>query len=270
MCNLSGKTGNAIGFESVSASTLSFQFRLPVLSSPAITWPCHSAYWYRVVRSHDLLQRRRMERRKSEDQTMPSIAPWQHWKCMLDNSRYPANLSDFEDQWRYEGWFTKNIEKDARTETIEFENSFREKAPHHLEAWFEVVFWKLYSNKHASEQAKVIIDTLKLRGISAQDLWTVCCRFIDDPSEQRFSLFQRLLVSDRHIAVCATFPAFIAPDRFPMLDTHIAKWVWKNHEEHNMFAQDDGRLLLPTDFDPVKNKPLTISDFPFYEGWIRW
>jgi hypothetical protein len=55
-----------------------------------------------------------------------------------------------------------------------------------------------------------------------------------------------------------------------MIDTHIAKRVLKSYEEHNMFAQDDGRLLLSTHFDPVENKPLMIFDFPFYEGWIQW
>jgi hypothetical protein len=82
-------------------------------------------------------------------------------------------------------------------------------AYHYLEAWFEVVFW-MYSKNPTLELAKVIIDTLKGRGVSAEDLWEVCCGFIDDPGERRFSLFQRLLVSGRHIAVCATFPAFIA------------------------------------------------------------
>jgi hypothetical protein len=207
-----------------------------------------------------------MENRQSGDQTTLPVAPWQHWKCILDGYRHPINLSDLEGQWRLLG----NLKKGDRTETIEFENSFREQAPHHLEPWFEVVFWRLYGDKQASERAKVIIDTLKRRGILAQDLWGACCQFIDNPGERRFKAFQKLIVAGRHIDVAVSFPAFIAPDRFPMVDGQIAKWVRKNHEAHNMFAQDTGRLLPPTYFDLAKDLSLTIFDYPFYEQWIPW
>jgi hypothetical protein len=206
-------------------------------------------------------------RSSPEDQTMPSTAPWQCWKSLLDSYRYPANLSDFEDHLRFGGWFVRNIEKGDRTETIEFENLFREQAPHHLEAWFEVVVW-MYSNKQTVGLAQVIIDTLKCKGTSAQDPWGECCQFTEDPNARRLKAFQRSLgVFGRHIGECSTFPAFIAPDRFPIVDRHITRWVSKYHEEHNMFAQHDVRLFPPTHFE---NKPLTISDFPFYEWWIQW
>ena len=189
------------------------------------------------------------------------------WPNALALYRYPADLTKFVDRAHYSGWFTRNIEVGDRAQTIQFEDSFRQNAPHNLEAWFEVVFWKLYSSH--PHVAKLIIDRIKRDGISANDLWAACCNFINDPSASRFKTFQKLLVSSPNIAVCATFPAFIAPDQFPMADSQIAKWVLANHEEHSQPHVGTIALQPPQPFDPKKGQ-LKMSHYPFFECWTLW
>jgi hypothetical protein len=201
---------------------------------------------------------------------MSSTSPWQHWRFTLENYRYPVNLSEYTDRQANKGWFGKTLKTGNRAETIQFETTFKARAPHDIAAWYEVVFWKCYGNKQSIEFAKVMIDTFRRKGVSAPDLWEACSEFIDEPSERCFRAIQRLFVFGRHLEECATFPAFIAPDRFPMVDRHIASWVSKHHEEQNMLDHDEMILVQPMHFDPTKHRALTIADYELYEQWIRW
>jgi hypothetical protein len=74
------------------------------------------------------------------------------------------------------------------------------------------------------------------------------------------------------IAVCATFPAFIAPDQFPMVDRQIAKWVVNNAVSQNRgshCSQCGVFLHPPRPFDQRKDV-LKLSHYPFIESWIAW
>ena len=198
----------------------------------------------------------------------PSIRKWQH---ALDEYRYPVDLTTFADRQQHCGWFARNIDVGNRAQTIEFETFFRQNAPDHLEAWLEVVFWKLYSSH--PHIAKVVIETVKRNGVSAGELWSKCYDFTEHPSRSQFALFQELLVTTPTIAVCATFPAFIAPDRFPMVDSQIAKWVMNNHEKHNRSSNDGVDLKPPKTFITKKGKAdilLNLSQYQFVESWTLW
>jgi ribosomal protein L40E len=119
----------------------------------------------------------------------PSICKWQH---ALDEYRYPVNLTTFADRQEYSGWFTRNIEIGDRAQTIKFETLFRQNAPEHLEAWFEVVFWKLYKvavPALSSYRAKIVIDSVRRRGVSAGELWSRCSEFTECPSIAKFEAF---------------------------------------------------------------------------------
>lgn len=199
--------------------------------------------------------------------TAAQESPILQWQNALARYRYPANLTEFTDRQQYAGWFTRNIDTGDRDQTIQFEDFFRQNAPHHLEAWFEVVFWKLFSSHRA--KTGDIIKRVEANGVSASDLWTTCCEFTADPSRQRFQAFQELLVASGNIAVCATFPAFIAPDQFPMVDRQIAKWVLENHERHNQSSRGCPVLRPPQSFDPKKGA-LAIRHYAFMESWTLW
>ena len=194
-------------------------------------------------------------------------SPVLQWQNALAQYGYPANLTEFVDRQQYAGWFKTNIDTGDRDQTIQFEHSFRQNAPLHLEAWFEVVFWKLFSSHWA--KTGDIIKRVQTNGVSANDLWTACCKFTAGPSRQRFQEFQSLLVSSDNIAVCATFPAFIAPDQFPMVDRLIAKWVLDNYERHNQSSQGCPVLRPPQSFDPKKGA-LAIRHYAFMESWTLW
>ena len=66
------------------------------------------------------------------------------WKETLQAYKYPVNLADFVDAGKYPGFFECNISGDLDS-TRAFQDRFREKAPYHLGAWYEVMYWKLYS-----------------------------------------------------------------------------------------------------------------------------
>lgn len=67
------------------------------------------------------------------------------WQKALDKYEYPVRLDGFEDRQIYPGWFKCDTDNGDRSSTMKFEERFRKLAPHHLEAWYEVVFWKMYS-----------------------------------------------------------------------------------------------------------------------------
>ena len=72
------------------------------------------------------------------------------WHDALDSYRYPVDLREFSGRDRFPGWFGLNLEKGDRSETIQFENRFRKYAASHLEPWYEVVFWKMYSQGYGA------------------------------------------------------------------------------------------------------------------------
>jgi len=199
---------------------------------------------------------------------MNGLGQWHQWQCVLASYSYPVDLTRFAEQQAYEGWFKTNISKGDREQTIQFENSFREAAPNYLGAWFEVIFWKLYSNKKILGTAYNIINAIKQKGVSANDLWERCCRYINAPSTSNFKDFQQLVVASRNIAVCATFPAFISPERFPMIDTQVAKWVSSHYEEQNRGASNKVKLQPPK--PGYAGEVLSMSHYPFLESWTSW
>jgi hypothetical protein len=203
----------------------------------------------------------------------PSICKWQH---ALDEYRYPVNLTTFADRQEYSGWFTRNIEIGDRAQTIKFETLFRQNAPEHLEAWFEVVFWKPYKvavPALSSYRAKIVIDSVRRRGVSAGELWSRCSEFTECPSIAKFEAFQELLSRAPSIALCATFPAFVAPEAFPMVDRQIAKWALTNYMGHGISSRARAGLEAPKQFiskDGRSDIWLTLSQYPFIESWTAW
>jgi len=72
------------------------------------------------------------------------------WHVALDSYRYSVNLRKFPTRDGFPGWFDRELEKGDRSETIQFENRFRKYAASHLEPWYEVVFWKMYSQGYGA------------------------------------------------------------------------------------------------------------------------
>ena len=54
-------------------------------------------------------------------------------------------MTKFRDAQKHHGWFDLRLDPGNRLQTMSFEAHFRAKALDNLEAWGEVVFWKLFS-----------------------------------------------------------------------------------------------------------------------------
>jgi len=193
------------------------------------------------------------------------------WHDALAGYRYPVDLRKFSDRSSFEGWFDQNLVAGDLSETTRFENRFRESAGSHLEPWYEVVFWKMYSQGNARDsQTKRTMKLFRDNNTSAQRLWERCSEFTQSESEGSFRQFQDLLIKGDSIAVAFTFVAFSTPSRFPMVDTRTARYV----------ASDPSRLDFPSarNIDKTLNKfrtsrrstYLTLSDWDFISGWVDW
>ncbi|MCY4653128.1 MAG: hypothetical protein OXC95_08190 [Dehalococcoidia bacterium] len=126
-----------------------------------------------------------------------------------ESSKLPLDLSKFIDASKYPGWFECRIDNGALSETRAFEDRFRELAPHHLEAWYEVVFWKMYSQSvWSNSTTQTAIANVEKAGVSANDLWTLCHEYMANLDKRAFRDFRNKLFSSG-IATVATFPAFI-------------------------------------------------------------
>jgi hypothetical protein len=192
------------------------------------------------------------------------------WLRALSEYQYQVDLRKYAFGKDYPDWFNTTLATGNREETILFENRFRERAGRSLEAWYEVVFWKVFSNglaRNATTQR--VINRLSRATAKPVDLERACFEFIAQPSRKSFeNLKSRLNQASSGIALAATFPAFLAPDRFPMVDTRVARWVRSNFQFHNS-ADYLGPQLIPPQSDPDVGT-LKMKDFDFYMTWIHW
>lgn len=185
----------------------------------------------------------------------------QTWERALDEYQYPVRLGEFKDHDMYPGWFKCDTSNGDRTRTIEFEERFRRLAPDHLEVWYEAVFWKLYTTKQFRQKTtQDVILRLTDDRDAAKRLWETCSNYMDAPSPERrkFEKFRQNLFGSG-VAIAATFPAFMRPEQFPMVDTHIAAWSQTNGIEHG---------LLPTPYGAEKR--VHERHWDFVEAWIKW
>ena len=190
---------------------------------------------------------------------------WKSWNDALDEYYYPVNLAHFKDADKYKGWFNCDIDGDL-TSTQEFEARFRAKAKHNLEAWYEVRYWKIYTvvkkEDKRSKQLKGWIKKIEGSGVTSEKLWKLCHDYMGCPSLPSFRRFRKGLSIGSGIAVAATYPAFICPDEFPMVDTQVAKWAGRNGIEHKY-----------GDLDISKNAPngrIEDKHCSWVQSWIDW
>ena len=194
------------------------------------------------------------------------------WEKALKAYSYPVNLADFADKHKYPGFFEHSVDGGLAS-TREFQNRFRENAPKHLAAWFEVVYWKYYfiPNRMKRDGAtRSIIRNIRQSGVTANELWKSCHAFTESGKFSDFREFRNKVVSPDGTAVIvpATFPAFLDPERFPMVDTHVTNWVRKNGSRHNYKICGGPTLLeamnLSSQYIPLSEK------WEFMVSWIRW
>jgi hypothetical protein len=193
------------------------------------------------------------------------------WQTSLTNYRYPVKLSDFVDVAKFPQWFSFPLSVGNRTETLAFEDHFRSHAATALESWYEVVFWKMFSQRgRANIQTKRFIVTVLEKGHQSSRLAELCANFVQAPTPQSFEAFHSYMgYGPASLAVTATFPAFMDPLMFPMVDRRVAKWVHECHVIHNAADPTGPQLIDPGIFDNNRTN-LRMNDFDFYRSWIEW
>ena len=189
------------------------------------------------------------------------------WQKARDSYRYPVRLADFDFKGHRtdRSWFEYDTGNGDRFRTMEFEDRFRKLAPHHLEAWYEVVFWKLSSQGgRANIHTPTAITNIEKSRLTANDLWDLCGDYMGKPNSRSFKDFRKYLFPSNAVATAATFPAFICPEKFPMVDGQIAKWAKENSHKH-IYKLRHGSVMLPT-----SSSVNSINQFviPWYQ-WCR-
>lgn len=189
------------------------------------------------------------------------------WTQALNAYSYRFDLRRFADAEQYPGWFLCHSDDGSRDDTMKFEDHFREHARQNIEPWLEVVYWKMYILPMARDiLTRHVAERLIESHITANHLWVACTRYLNDPTGQNFDDFRVFLIAGQQIALAATFPAFMCPDRYPMIDNvHVAQWIGHCMEGHNA-VDPAGPQLVPH----VHHGGLNMGDFEFMQAWMKW
>ena len=190
------------------------------------------------------------------------------WLDALCRYRYQVNLAEFSTKDRFgREWFRLDLNRGDREQTMMFENHFRNRAQKHLEAWYEVVYWKMFSQRgRANYRTSQIIERIRAQRVEASDLWAGCAHFVRNPSKESFETLQEMLVRSKAMAIVATFPAFMNPDLFPMVDSRVIRWVKTFVKKYPQEANTDDAL---TSYTGVTST-ITTYEWDFYWRWINW
>ncbi len=187
------------------------------------------------------------------------------WARALDEYRYPVDLTRFPGADEHPSWFDLDTKPGDRLKTIDFEDRFREQAQHRLEAWGEVTFWKLYTMPLARNRMTQQVLDVRVR---PDELRSACMDYIEAGSRKSFNTFRSRLFASPGVAAAATFPAFICPERFPMVDTQITRWALENHHLHCYSGVGGPDLECVPELRP--GAVLQERHWTFVESWIRW
>lgn len=219
------------------------------------TWETPEPILEARLRAFDDRVYRQFLRDHPPDRGNAANAPATTWEAALDKYRYPVDLREFGET--SPGWFELHLDRGDWAQTSAFEARFRREAPYCLEAWAEVLYWKLYFRRGIAR--KRATELLRSRR-TARDLWSLCGVYIEERDRRSFSAFRKMLFPSKVVAAAATFPAFIRPDVFPMVDTQIAEWIRSHGRAH----------AFPGSVTDVPEGNIEERHWCFVEDWIRW
>ena len=187
------------------------------------------------------------------------------WTRALDAYSYPVNLRDYERAHEFPGFLDMIIVGD-RNSTITFENHYQETAPTNIAAFFEVVFWKLYSQKSRCQKGTTrIVDFVQEHRITPKQLWEVVHQFVESQTRENLKRIRKLLgIKTDVLAIPLTLPALASPKTIPMIDNQVARWVNHNTAGHNI-----NRINKLTPFK-MSYTSLRDNDFSSYLNWVAW
>lgn len=187
------------------------------------------------------------------------------WIRALDAFSYPVSLKDYDKGARWPGFFEMEISGD-RDSSIKFEKHYCATAPHHIAAFYEVVFWKLYSQGGRGKiGTDKVVDFIQHKGVTAEQLWTAVLDFVEHQSIVNLENIRTLMGYVTNVlAVPLTLPALAHPQTIPMIDKQVAKWINRNVEVHNRHRTN---RLTPFQMNYTS---LRQNDFQNYLNWVAW
>jgi hypothetical protein len=193
------------------------------------------------------------------------------WIRALEEYRYSVSLEHYANANQYPKYFHFSIPINDRDSTILFEKHFRDRSAVCIEAWLEVVFWKMYSQaKWRNNLTNQVANHLQESETNPSSLLDACEAYIQNDTRDNLNLIRTALgFESQSVAVAATFPAFLRPDLYPMVDTRIAKWIGENMDLHNVSNPNAPQLVRPRYLD-TQATVLTLRDFDFVHSWTRW
>jgi len=199
------------------------------------------------------------------------------WRSALNAYHYEVDFSGFAHIAGCKG--PPKPKFSGPTDTIEFEAYFRERGQDGLCPWLEVIYWKMFSQPEGRpmRQVRRAKAYWSSRNITPGALWSTCNAYEAQATRQAFQKFLDLFgysSKPSPIAIAATFPAFVNPDRFPMVDRRVAKWVIEFAGNHNGADPAGPHLRQPEAFARANKSGraavLTMSDFDFMGHWAAW
>lgn len=184
-----------------------------------------------------------------------------NWVTALDAYQYRVSVPT------YPGRDAVLRDGDRRA-TIALEDWFRDTRYGSLEPWITVAYWKLGSQGgRARHHTQRLERQLSDRGIGASQLSDLLTEVGKSPSREQFGAFRRALFpASPVVAVAWTFVAFLDPERFPMVDTRVAKWAI----EHASQISTSSGPITPPRYGQTSATVLTMADYPFLEWWVGW
>ncbi len=167
----------------------------------------------------------------------------------------------------HNSWFSLSSKTGNRDDTIKFEDHFRNHAKDAIAPWLEVIFWKMFSTgiDAANDRSEKTERFFKVQNTNPSELWDTCNDFTKVPTKENLKRIMSLLNIYSGIAIAMTFPAFVNPEQFPMIDKHIACWINKNYFKFNSFIPSEYQLRKQSSLGK-----LSIIDYDFCKSWIGW
>ena len=141
-------------------------------------------------------------------------------------------LNRYERSNQFPGFFNKKINGN-RNSTIAFENYFRKSAGQAIEAYFEVLFWKLYSQPRFSQRiTSRIVDHRLEKGVKPEKLYHFLQDFIEKPTRHNLKPIRNLLgIKSNVLDLPLTLVSFVQPEEYPMIDNVAARLVNENYKK---------------------------------------
>jgi len=195
------------------------------------------------------------------------------WDLALDSYKYDFDLSQFKEKDKFPNFFNLKC-GGKRKSTICFENYFQKNAPHHIEVYMEVLFWKLYSIRKKDGHEDIfdfkLYNDRYVKGLAKSSpliIWQQITNFksafisgdIDKCRTSCREIAKMMNVSDgMMLPLCII--SFSHPDYFPIVDKHVISWINGYFPKYN-----DNRLP-----DCEMMRFSSNTDFIAYIRWAKW